>query len=174
MPSEKSLLVLLIASVLTFLPFTLAQTSSYPPCVRDCITNNPGLSWCDGDETGQALDECTCASYSETDPLIICLRQCTPSEQGEFAGVLPDLCRDDLLPDAEDVGEGETAGDNGNEVESATSTESVTSTPGPTPTVGSDDNDAQETGGDTETDAAVAMGVPEYAIVGGLLIALAL
>ncbi|KAL4948474.1 hypothetical protein BDW69DRAFT_176398 [Aspergillus filifer] len=30
-----------------------------------------------------------------------CLRTCTPQEQEEFAGVLPELCRDNLLPDAE-------------------------------------------------------------------------
>ncbi|KAL4969943.1 uncharacterized protein BDV14DRAFT_195481 [Aspergillus stella-maris] len=172
MPSKQTLPILLTATLSTFLSSTLAQTSTYPPCVDDCITNNPGLSWCNGDETGSALDECACASYTETDPLITCLRQCTPEEQGEFAGVLPELCRDGLLPDAENVSED---GEDDTPSVTSTSTETgPTATETPTATESSD-ADAEETSDDTgaETDAAVAMGVPGYAIVGGLLVALA-
>ncbi|KAF8248451.1 hypothetical protein K440DRAFT_642494 [Wilcoxina mikolae CBS 423.85] len=41
--------------LLILLPLLAAAQSTQPACVKTCITNYLGSSWCDGGETGDAL-----------------------------------------------------------------------------------------------------------------------
>ena len=88
----------LIAGALTA-SCALAQSTS-PACISDCSKKNAFSSHCDGDETGAALDQCTCASWlgGGGDPMIRCIRACPASDQSVFASKLPELCRNDILP----------------------------------------------------------------------------
>lgn len=62
------------------------------------MTENPTLSMCDGNETGQALDDCTCASITPTTPMIECIKQCSTTDQSAYAASLPSECRGTLFP----------------------------------------------------------------------------
>ncbi|KAL3428616.1 hypothetical protein BDV09DRAFT_181748 [Aspergillus tetrazonus] len=74
-------------------------TASFAPCVDQCINNNNSPSWCQGDELGRKGSQCLCRHLDST-PLIECIRNCSPSDQWDFAGGLPQHCRDGLFPDA--------------------------------------------------------------------------
>ena len=77
----------------------MAQSSTNPPCIKDCLSKNALASQCDGDETGIDLDQCTCASYlGGATPMFTCIKTCTAADQSIFAAKLPALCRGELLP----------------------------------------------------------------------------
>lgn len=85
-----------LKTTLLFLALTLPVIAqSNTPCISACP---PVSSFCDGDETGDALAKCTCQSYVGATTLFNCIKQCPTSEQEIFAGRLPTLCRDSLLP----------------------------------------------------------------------------
>ncbi|ETI22604.1 hypothetical protein G647_06680 [Cladophialophora carrionii CBS 160.54] len=77
---------------------TPTSTSVYGQCVDACITVNPIVNHCDGTETGSALDQCKCKSYTPSnDPLIGCVQSCPSDEQYNFARSLPSLCAQTLF-----------------------------------------------------------------------------
>ncbi|KAL4966906.1 uncharacterized protein BDV14DRAFT_198371 [Aspergillus stella-maris] len=84
--------------LLLLLPQSLLATN-YPPCIQSCITANPSNSWCSGNETGRAQEECLCRGL-QGQPIIECIRNCTPSEQWDYAGDISDTCRERLFPEA--------------------------------------------------------------------------
>lgn len=62
------------------------------------MTTNPVVSKCKGTETGTALDQCTCNSYTPTDdPTIGCIYSCPSDQQLQFAQSLPSLCAQTLF-----------------------------------------------------------------------------
>ena len=73
------------------------QSSKFPECVQTCITDNPTSSFCDGDETGADLDNCTCQSLSGS-LLVQCIQTCPQSDQAAYAAVVPESCRGQLFP----------------------------------------------------------------------------
>ncbi|KAK4167846.1 hypothetical protein QBC43DRAFT_361456 [Cladorrhinum sp. PSN259] len=76
----------------------LAQRNTNPPCIDECMTKNPVSSWCDGDETGAALDECRCSTFLGATSMFTCIKSCSTADQAVLAGNLPELCRNRLLP----------------------------------------------------------------------------
>ena len=99
MPTISTFLIpLLLTSY--FLPSLVsAQDTQYGACVTSCFSTDPISSTCTGDETGQALDQCTCNSFSPSgDPLITCIQQCPEDQQLQYAQGLPDLCNQVLFP----------------------------------------------------------------------------
>ncbi|KAF4153011.1 hypothetical protein CNMCM8927_006254 [Aspergillus lentulus] len=76
----------------------LAQSQSQ--CVTNCETSNLEVSACEGNETGQALADCTCASFQgPSDPMLVCIKSCPAADVAAFAAGIPAECRDKLLPD---------------------------------------------------------------------------
>ncbi|KAK0631222.1 hypothetical protein B0T14DRAFT_501322 [Immersiella caudata] len=82
----------------TLLASALAQTIPNPPCIEDCIDKNLNSSHCDGGETGEALAQCTCASHFAGTRRFDCVKTCSKEDQAIYAGKLPALCREQLLP----------------------------------------------------------------------------
>ncbi|KAL4971934.1 hypothetical protein BDW66DRAFT_145177 [Aspergillus desertorum] len=79
--------------------------ANFNPCVNQCVSDNDSPSWCQGDEIGRKGTQCLCRHLNPT-PLIECIRNCSPSDQWDFAGELPQNCREGLFPNArERVGE---------------------------------------------------------------------
>ncbi|KIW66927.1 hypothetical protein PV04_06209 [Phialophora macrospora] len=77
---------------------TPTSTSIYGTCVDACITADPIVNHCDGTETGSALDQCKCRSYTPSnDPLINCILSCPTDQQYNFADTLPKLCAQTLF-----------------------------------------------------------------------------
>lgn len=98
MLSTRTVLFPLLLSTSLLCSLIQAQTEN-GPCVQSCFTSNPKSSFCDGDEEGDALDQCQCASYSLTgDPQIECIKACPEDQQLTFANNLPDLCNSLLFP----------------------------------------------------------------------------
>ncbi len=120
--------ILLLSTVASV---ALAQ-ADYPPCVRTCIEENPTSSFCTGDETGAARDECTCVTL-ETSRMVECIRTCPEEEKAVYKGRLPELCADAVIPGVssteEDV-EGDDPAESGTSV-----TDAATTTASPTGTV---------------------------------------
>ncbi|KAL4735956.1 hypothetical protein BDV11DRAFT_173371 [Aspergillus similis] len=85
-------------------------TASFVPCVNQCISDNSSPSWCQGDELGRKGTQCLCRHLDST-PLIECIRNCSPSDQWDFAGELPQNCRDELFPDAREGGDDSSGAD---------------------------------------------------------------
>ncbi|KAJ5605823.1 hypothetical protein N7510_008604 [Penicillium lagena] len=83
------------ASLLAATPSVWAATSQ---CVQTCETSHPAISMCTGSETGKALAECTCASFTAASPMIKCIKQCPTADQSQYAAGLPSLCRGELFP----------------------------------------------------------------------------
>ncbi|KAL2867678.1 uncharacterized protein BJX67DRAFT_380625 [Aspergillus lucknowensis] len=113
----------LILLLLIFSKIYPTTAATYPPCVTTCITNNPPNSWCNGDETGRAEEECVCRGLNGG-PMIECIGSCSPDDQWEYAGGLPELCRERLFPDtarATTTPEAET--ESGSAVEGANETD---------------------------------------------------
>lgn len=105
MPSIIQMLLPALVGV-SILPNLLLAQQDNGPCVKACPAKS---SACDGDETGSALDQCTCASFSlNNDPLVTCVQQCPESEQIIFANNLPALCNSLLFPDL-DLGDSSSA-----------------------------------------------------------------
>ncbi|RVX66690.1 hypothetical protein B0A52_09503 [Exophiala mesophila] len=94
-----SILQILIPSLIgiSILPHLTSAQQPNGPCVQACP---PKSSACDGDETGTALDQCTCASFSLTNDFVIdCVKECPEDEQIVYANKLPALCNAVLFPD---------------------------------------------------------------------------
>ncbi|KAL2796256.1 hypothetical protein BJX66DRAFT_336269 [Aspergillus keveii] len=138
---------------------TLAVTAvarDLAPCVETCIMDNLSASYCDGDETGSALDRCLCAGLSEQTPMITCMKkECSTEDQNTYAENLPQLCRSTLFPDYEEPsGAGQEEEEGGKEGTSPAST-------------------APES--ERETDGAGSVGAPGFvAVVGGAVAAMVL
>ncbi|KAL5042754.1 hypothetical protein BDW71DRAFT_189314 [Aspergillus fruticulosus] len=98
----------LLNLLLTILIFPLLISANFTPCVNQCISDNDSPSWCQGNEIGRKATQCLCRHLDPT-PLIECIRNCNASDQWDFAGELPQNCRDDLFPDARE-GEGGSSG----------------------------------------------------------------
>ncbi|KAJ9609481.1 hypothetical protein H2200_005808 [Cladophialophora chaetospira] len=77
---------------------TATSTGVYGQCVDACITQDPIVNHCNGTETGSALDQCKCRSYTPSnDPLISCINDCPQEQQYNFANTLPKLCAQTLF-----------------------------------------------------------------------------
>ncbi|KAL2816530.1 hypothetical protein BJX63DRAFT_387593 [Aspergillus granulosus] len=101
---------LIILTILTLFP-TQSLATSYPRCVSNCISNNPSNSWCNGDETGRAKEECVCRGLDGLS-MTRCIAECDPEDQWAFARDLPSTCRERMFPNATEsaVNEGEEDG----------------------------------------------------------------
>ena len=87
--------LLLLATIASI---SLAQTTN-GPCVQSCTTSKPTSDLCNGDETGAALDSCTCATFQKPGlPLITCIKACPADEIAIFAGHIPASCRNSIFP----------------------------------------------------------------------------
>ncbi|KAL9942613.1 hypothetical protein D7B24_000251 [Verticillium nonalfalfae] len=171
-----------ILPILALPRLALAQNSDRPRCVATCITNNLMSSHCDGDEQGAALDECTCAALSGS-PMIACIRDCTPADQGQYAAQLPGLCRDRLLPDAEGASGGGGGGghddDDDDDDQTTTTTAAILTTtmtsPSATTAAGGDTATGTDAAAaETETPAAGVGNEVPVALAAGLFAALLL
>ncbi|KAB8067436.1 hypothetical protein BDV29DRAFT_163367 [Aspergillus leporis] len=98
----------LLNFLFTILIFPQLISANFTPCVNQCVNDNGSPSWCHGDEIGRKGTQCLCRHLDPT-PLIECIRNCSPGDQWDFAGQLPQNCRDGLFPDAQD-GDGESSG----------------------------------------------------------------
>lgn len=99
-----------------------SDSSSNPPCVASCVTKNPTSSQCNGDETGSALDDCTCKSYESASALIGCINKCPAAQANAFASNVPEECRATLFPNFPGVKAGGAAAGLTSTTAAATST----------------------------------------------------
>ncbi|KAI0974690.1 hypothetical protein F4678DRAFT_420517 [Xylaria arbuscula] len=134
---------------------TYVVLAAQPACVQDCINSNPTSSWCDGDETGEDLANCTCQSiYGSL--MLQCIKKCPEADQATYASGLPGTCGETLFPDL-DIPKATTS-----------SSSAAASTPTSTPTGTSTDSGAGETetpasgGDDSGTGAAAGLVVPTW------------
>ncbi|KIY00727.1 uncharacterized protein Z520_03392 [Fonsecaea multimorphosa CBS 102226] len=100
MPPRISPLISFLISASLLLTLITAQSSStqFGSCVNNCISTYPIVNHCNGTETGSALDQCKCESYSPSnDPLINCILGCPSDQQLAFADSLPKLCAQTLF-----------------------------------------------------------------------------
>lgn len=88
---------LIILSLLA-LPLLAVTQSTQPACVQSCFSAHPSSSWCDGDETGDALDTCTCTGLSYATAMLSCIKKCPTADQEKYAATVPERCRSELLP----------------------------------------------------------------------------
>jgi hypothetical protein len=139
---------------------TVVVARDLAPCVETCIMDNLSASYCDGDETGSALDRCLCAGLSEQTPMIACMKkECSTEDQNTYAENLPQLYRSTLFPDYEEPNSS-GAGQEGHEEEGRKEDSS------PTLTVPESER---------ETDGAGSVGAPGFvAVVGGAVAAMVL
>ncbi|KAJ3577778.1 hypothetical protein NPX13_g2791 [Xylaria arbuscula] len=129
--TTRSIIVFLLAGT------RVLVAAKQPACVQDCIDNYPTSSWCDGDETGDDLANCTCQSiYGSL--MLECIQKCPEDQQTTYASGLPGTCGETLFPDL-DIPEA-----------TSTSSSSSVATSTSTPTGTTTDSNAQE----TETAAA--------------------
>lgn len=80
--------------ILLLSSLVLAQSSA-GPCVSNCGFIS---SFCDGDETGAALDNCKCATYSSNAVFVSCVKACPQTEVAKYAGLVPETCREQYFP----------------------------------------------------------------------------
>ncbi|KIW81239.1 hypothetical protein Z517_04264 [Fonsecaea pedrosoi CBS 271.37] len=98
--SSSDFLSLLLLSTSLLLPSLVRAQSStqFGQCADNCVSTYPTVNHCNGTETGSALDECKCESYSPSDdPLIGCVLGCPGDQQLAFAESLPKLCAQTLF-----------------------------------------------------------------------------
>ncbi|GIK07653.1 hypothetical protein Aspvir_003319 [Aspergillus viridinutans] len=87
-----------IVTALLLASSALAQSQSQ--CVTSCETSHLEVSACEGNETGQALADCTCASFQgPSDPMLVCIQSCPAADVAAFAAGIPAECRGKLFPD---------------------------------------------------------------------------
>jgi hypothetical protein len=98
-PTSLNRITLISLLVLLNLMITPTLATRYPPCVDTCITTHPSASWCSGEETGRAMEECVCRGLDGL-PMIECIAQCDPTDQWAFAGGLSGTCRERVFPNA--------------------------------------------------------------------------
>jgi hypothetical protein len=82
----------------SLLAVTLSAWAATGQCVTTCETEHPAASMCSGNETGKALAECTCESFTAANPTIECIKKCPTADQSQYAAGLPSLCRGELFP----------------------------------------------------------------------------
>ncbi|QKX64088.1 uncharacterized protein TRUGW13939_11261 [Talaromyces rugulosus] len=76
-----------------------SHTVSLSSCITNCIARYPENSACTGSESGQALADCTCATFNGyNDQLLVCARGCPSTDVAAFATNIPTECRSTLLP----------------------------------------------------------------------------
>ncbi|GFF48063.1 hypothetical protein IFM46972_08455 [Aspergillus udagawae] len=86
-----------VVTALLLASSALAQSQSQ--CVTSCETSHLEVSACEGNETGQALADCTCASFmGPTDPMLVCIKSCPTADVAAFAAGIPAECRGKLFP----------------------------------------------------------------------------
>lgn len=162
----------LLASVVLLAPTVLAnpQSGESPQCIDDCATEFPTSSWCDGDETGEALAECQCQSLRGSD-LLSCFYDCSDADQNDYARVLAGSCREELFPDA-------TSDDSDDNDNNGSDEEETTSSADDGPTSTGEEEEPEETedssndsGSDDDDGAAMGVDVPAALAAGGLLAA---
>lgn len=77
---------------------TTAAATATSTCLANCETTYPIVNHCNGTETGSALDQCKCRSYTPlNDPLISCILGCPSDQQYSFANSIPKLCAQTLF-----------------------------------------------------------------------------
>jgi hypothetical protein len=76
----------------------LALAQNDGACVTSCETTDAISSFCNGDETGAALDQCECQSFEAGAPLINCVKACPADQISAFAAGVPASCRGQLFP----------------------------------------------------------------------------
>ncbi|KAK5630071.1 hypothetical protein RRF57_005786 [Xylaria bambusicola] len=155
--TTRSLIIFLLAGSRVVLAAT------QPACVQDCISENPTSSWCDGDETGDDLAECTCQSiYGSLMPQ--CIQKCPEADQVTYASGLPGTCGQTLFPDIDIPG-----------TTSTSLSSAAASTPTSTSTGTGTDSDAGETdtpasgGNDSGTGAVAGLVVPTWMLAASIL-----
>lgn len=148
----------------------LILADSEPPCVAKCISANPTPSLCNGDETGSALDDCTCKSYESAPALISCINACAAAQANAFASNIPTECRGTLFPKFPGVNAGGSAAALGS-TSSASATSSGSSTSGTTAASASATKDVASS---SSSGAAATQAVMERNVVAGGLAALGL
>ncbi|KAI0152949.1 hypothetical protein GGR57DRAFT_503082 [Xylariaceae sp. FL1272] len=128
---------------------TRVQAASEPECVETCIDNNPTSSWCDGDETGEELADCTCQSiYGSL--MLDCIKKCPEADQITYASNLPGTCGATLFPDLD--------------IPTTTTTASSSAA-----TQTSEETQSSDSADGSETDAAAGLMVPAWTLVASLL-----
>lgn len=90
-------MVRLAFTILSLVP-SLVLCESAGPCADSCGNSHPTASFCNGDETGSALDDCLCQSYLSAPDLIGCIRACPSAQVSAFAAEVPTKCRSTLFP----------------------------------------------------------------------------
>jgi hypothetical protein len=88
----------LILLLLLFLPLHIVAETLVPQCIQACINEHPTSSSCNGDEKGDALTSCTCASLANAGLLIGCVKSCPAADQAVYAASVPEKCRSEMLP----------------------------------------------------------------------------
>ncbi|KAF7183678.1 hypothetical protein CNMCM7691_004028 [Aspergillus felis] len=133
-----------IVTALLLASSALAQTQS--KCVTTCETSHREVSACNGDETGQALDDCTCASFQgPSDPMLVCIKACPAADVAAFAAGIPAECRSKLFPNVS------VASGSGSSTASPTQTKSSSSATTTGLSTGSMTTSATATGTTTQT-----------------------
>ena len=109
-----------VSVLLAFMAATSALAADLPDCPQTCVDDNPTSSFCDGDEKGLDLDNCTCASYFGS-LMVQCIQKCPDADQSAFKATLPKSCRDGVLPDVDVDEDAENASTTAGTKNSATS-----------------------------------------------------
>ncbi|KAI1259837.1 hypothetical protein F5Y18DRAFT_442710 [Xylariaceae sp. FL1019] len=142
--------MLLTTSSMTLMVMaTRVLAATQPQCVQTCISNNPTSSFCDGDETGEDLADCTCQSISGS-LLLQCIKKCPEADQITYASNLPGECGETLFPYLD-----------------IPTTTSTASSSGATPT--SEETQSSDPDDDSGTGGAAGLILPTWALVASLL-----
>ncbi|KAH8174156.1 hypothetical protein LIA77_05575 [Sarocladium implicatum] len=160
-----------LSILIAFMAATSALAADLPDCPQTCIDDNPTSSFCDGDEKGLELDECTCQSYFGS-LMIQCIQECPDSDQSAFKATLPKSCRDGVLPGV-DVDED---ADNASTTAGSESSATGASEEEPTETeeTANDDTDGNDDDDGDDDDGAAGLAPPTLlaaaAVVVGLML----
>jgi hypothetical protein len=106
--------------LILLLPSLILAQSTAGPCVSNCGFIS---SFCDGDETGAALDDCKCSTFSSNAVFISCIKACPETEVAKYAGLVPEKCREQLFPGVAAVSPSSSSAGDG---ATATTTRSMT------------------------------------------------
>ncbi|KAK0387548.1 hypothetical protein NLU13_3794 [Sarocladium strictum] len=161
-----------LSALLAFMVTTSAFAADLPKCSQTCVDDNLMSSFCDGDEKGLDLDNCTCASYFGS-LMVQCVRKCPEADQSAFKATLPESCRDEVLPDV-DV-DGDAVDDNSDDENGGSNNTSTrTSSEGSkTSGLGQEPTETGESANDKD-DGAAGLAPPTYfaaaAVVVGLML----
>ena len=155
-----------LLAILALMAATSALAADLPDCPQSCVDDNPTSSFCDGDEKGLDLDNCTCQSYFGS-LMIQCIQECPTADQSAFKATLPKSCRDGVLPDV-DVDDDEADKPNVTASKAATGIDTATSASEEEPT------ETGDSGGDDDDDAAAGLAPPTLfaaaALIAGMIL----